>query len=412
MKKSFYILILLLTAFSFYNGCSEDVTPSLYQTPDPKDPPVINSVEPPNSALAGVSVVTINGANFSDDESRNTVFFNSEPGTVLEATPTQLKVRVPNISSDSLAIRVGVIGNLDFSNKMQYSLTPAYAPVKKSADAELFSKDVVPHGITTDAQGNIFVSVVEFSLGTGIKKISPSGTIIPVGELVNFAPKGGETFFNKLNMWQNNIIIGARRQPAVFEITEGVAAKPFATQGLKAIYDIDFDQSLNIWAGGKDLFRITPDKNIKSFNYTNDIKSIRIFNDYLYILTTVDSSDLIRRFRINSADELGPVEDVFNITQTFPSENNIKILGTDFEFAADGDIILGTTKRVNPIVVVHPDGTSEPLYPGVVPDNTRVFAFDWDPGNYLYFTREASGTIIQSVIRLDMQKSGAPHYGR
>jgi len=397
MKKSFYLLIFVFAAaVTLYVGCSEDITPSLYQEPGPTGTPAVTSVEPANTALAGVSVITINGSNFPTDPSRVTVFFNSTPGTVMESTPTQLKVKVPGVYSDSIAIRVAVIGSPDFSNMFQYMLTPAYTELKKAEGVDLFSKDIIPYGITTDAQGNLFVSVVEFAIGKGIRKISPTGVITPVGEMVDFAPKGGETSFPKLNMWQNNTIIGVWRQAAIFEITEGQKPKVFVSQGLKAIYDIDFDQNLNIWAGGKGLFRVTPAKDVKSFPYTNDIKSIRVFNNYLYILTTADSSDQIKRFQIISSDSLGPAEDVLNIGATFlPDTGTTRIQGTDFEFAADGDIILGTSKKVDPIVVVHPNGTSEPLYPGVVPDNTRAFAFDWGPGKYLYFTRELQGTLIQ-----------------
>lgn len=420
MKKFIYYSLILLVISILGFGCENEVTPSLYQPQDPEATPVVTSVDPPNSALAGVSVITINGSEFLSDPSRMIVYFNNELGQIMQASPNQLLVKVPNLVSDSIAIKITKIGSEHFSSMVQYQLTPAYAELQKAPDVPLFTENVVPYGLTTDAQGNIYTSVVEFSVGIGIKKISPTGVIIPVGDFQDFAPKGGETNFPRLNMWQNNTIIGARRVAAVFEITEGVAAKVFVSQGLTQAYDIDFDRNLNVWVGGRGLFRLTPAKELKSFEYPDVIKSVRVFNDHLYVLTTVNGEDLIRRFPIISSDSLGVAEDVINIAlSVLPDAGTTDIEGTDFTISADGDIILGTTRSTDPIIVVHPDGNFESLYPGVIPQNTRVFAFSWGPEQYLYFTREerdinSDGEIdmLQLIIRLDMQRQGAPHYGR
>jgi hypothetical protein len=343
------------------------------------------------------------------------VYFNNEFGRVIQSSPTQMSVKVPNLVSDSVAIRVTKLGDDSepFSQAVQYQLTPAYSVLIRESGADMFTENIVPYGLTTDALGNIYTSVVEFSVGIGIKKISPSGVIVPVGTLEDFAPRGGETSFNRLNMWQNNTIIGARRVAAVFQITEGVAASVFLSQGLSQAYDIDFDENLNIWVGGRGLFRITPSKELKSFSYPDVIKSVRVFNNYLYILTTVNDEDLIRRYPIISSDSLGAAEDILNITQSvLPVSGTTAIVGTDFDIAADGDIILGTTRTTDPIIIVHPDGTFESLYPGVIPQNTRIYAFAWGPEQYLYFTRDLNGGMIQLIARLDMQEQGAPHYGR
>jgi hypothetical protein len=413
MKKYFYITAgFLLSLIILFQGCSEEPLPSLYDSVTAGKPtPQIISISP-DVAYAGVTHITVTGSNFSTVPEDNSVFFNGRPGKVLSATPDQLVVLPANVVSDSTPVKVSVRGADEFSNILKYKLIPAYAEVKRTTEAEHFTKDIVPFGLTTDAQGNVYTSVVMSTIGVGIKKISPSGTSFVTGEMVDFAPKGGETSFPRMNMWQNNTILAARRVTAVFEIVEGTAAKVFQSQGLTAINDIDFDQDLNVWAGGKGLFRITPSKQVKSFPYTDDIKSIRIFNNYVYILTTSGGSDLIRRLPINGED-LGPAEDVFNIGQAVPPDSaDFKIEGTDFEIAADGDIVLGTTKKVNSILIVKPDGSYEPLYPVVIPDNTKVYAFDWGPGQYLYLTREADASKPQSIYRLSMQREGAPHYGR
>lgn len=422
------VIIILIPGITliFIQSCAEDPDPSLFGLIDPDvSVPVISTIDPLGQAVAGVTVVTITGSNFSDDASQLVASFNGVSGTILEATPTVLKVKVPNVIADSVAVRVSKIDAEPFSNLFQYRLTPALAEIKKNADgsSDIFSEDLIPNGLTTDAQGNVYTSVTEFNVNIGIKKITPSGLIIPFGTLIDFAPPGGSggTLFHRLNMWQNNTIIAARRVAAVFQVSEGVTASVFTSQVSGAsIYDIDFDQSLNVWAGGTgstqggpSLFRVTPSLEVKSFSYFSPIKSIRIFNNYVYIITTVNNEDLIKRFRIISSDSLGNPEDFFNIGQSvLPDSGTVKVTGTDFDIANDGDIIVGTTKNTNPIIIIHQDGSFEPLYPGVIPQGTRVFAFAWDSGQYLYFTREATTGKIQSILRLDMQKEGAPHFGR
>ena len=73
---------------------------------------------------------------------------------------------------------------------------------------------------------------------------------------------------------------------------------------------------------------------------------------------------------------------------------------------------IGTTARPDPIFIVHPDGSHEPLYPGIL--GPQIFDMAWGNDIYLYVTRRASveaGTTTRA-LRINMQKLGAPYYGR
>jgi hypothetical protein len=74
---------------------------------------------------------------------------------------------------------------------------------------------------------------------------------------------------------------------------------------------------------------------------------------------------------------------------------------------------------------VHPDKSSEALYDGLFPTPTLSFvrvslfpnpalSFAWDTGNFLYATQQGSATpqILQTVLKINMMKKGAPYYGR
>lgn len=69
-------------------------------------------------------VITLTGKYFSKTIAKNTVLFNDKPGEVLEASPTQLKVKIPaTIKTKTNAVKVRV--NLQTSSEnFEYTITP------------------------------------------------------------------------------------------------------------------------------------------------------------------------------------------------------------------------------------------------------------------------------------------------
>ncbi len=408
-SKTSLIMVALFVFALIFAGCENETTPSLYDPAKPKGAtPEITSMEPAGTALAGVSVITINGNNFSPVISENFVYFNGVLAQVLEASTTQLKVKAPNLVLDDISVKIAVFKVVDFSNIVKYNLKAAVEQVYEFKDFE------VPNGITTDAVGNLYMSFTYQGGTGGTKKLTPSGT------LSEWAPRGSETFHTALK-WYNGDIYAARRQKVVFKISAGQKPVTYASSNtlLGNIYDFDFDPDGNIWSGGDNtgtnagVYRIKPDKSIKTFPFDGNIKSVRIFKEnnvnlYIYLAATKNGEEAIFRAKIISTDSLSNFEKVFSLTEKY---------GTDFPavsalavtFAADGDMIIGTN-MTDPVVVVHPNGSYETLYPGLLGPNALLFA--WGPDNNLYYTREKVGTKAQVVIRVDMQKPGAPYYGR
>lgn len=408
VKISVFMTVLFI-ATMFMTGCENDTTPSLYDSAKPKGAtPEITALSPAGSALAGVSEITITGNNFSAVKSENMVYFNGVLATVLDATPTQLKVKAPNLILDDISVKIAVYKVADFSNVVTYNLKAAVEKVFDFKDFE------VPNGLTTDADGNIYMSFTYQGGTGGTRKLTPSGT------LSEWAPRGSETFHTALK-WYKNEIYAARRQKVLFKVAAGQKPTTYVSSNslLGNIYDFDFDPDGNIWSGGDNtgnnsgVYRIKPDKSIKTFAFDGNIKSVRIFGEdlvnlYVYIAATQNNEEAIFRAKIISADSLTAFEKVFSLTEKY---------GTDFPavsalavtFAADGDMIIGTN-MTDPVVVVHPNGSYETLYPGLLGPNALLFA--WGPDNNLYYTREKTGTSAQVVMRVDMQKAGAPYYGR
>ncbi|MDZ7288572.1 MAG: IPT/TIG domain-containing protein [candidate division KSB1 bacterium] len=386
-------------------SCRNDYPPSLYNPNEPTGTaPVITSISPTDGALAGVSVVTITGSNFSAKKEENFVWFNNLQAQVLEASVTQLKVKAPVLVGDSIKVKVAVHKVALFSNIMLYKLEPAVAELVKFVAAD------EPWGIACDAEGNVYASLVSYNVGVGVKKITPAGVIS------DYAPKGTELKYSALKMGPNGVLYAARIQRVIFQIPAGGGPPAvFVSTGLGTIYDLDFDSAKNIWAGGSNdfIYRVKPDKSVKSFPFKANVRSVRVFKDggteYVYLAGNRDGLEKVWRLPIISADEVGAEEEYFNFSAIAAGPAIYAIT-----FAADGDMYLGTDAP-EAIFVIHPDKSYEPLYPGLFQPKTLLFA--WGKGTELYLTREkttdAAGKITpQTILRINTKKNGAPYYGR
>jgi len=393
-KLSSILFIPVLTVFIF-NSCAEEPFPSLYEDIPPGGPtPVITSISPVE-ALGGVTVVTIEGSNFSPKPEENLVFFSGTLADILSASTTRLVVKTPFVAGDSIYIKIAVNGAVDFSDTLIY-------PVK-AASVELygFQSFEKPYGMTVDKNSNVYVSLVNSGIGAGIKKITPTDS------LFDFAPKGVETQWSSLKIGPGGVLYAAKDARGIWKIEENVTPpnQPFVLlpSGAK-IYDFDYDINGNIWAVGNNsnIFRVNLDLTVTTFPFTANLKSVRIFENALYVAGLKDSVEGVWRFLINGND-LGEAELYFNLSEAY----NGKSLAVTF--ALDGDMYIGTDASES-IVIVHLDKTHEPLYPGIFEPVTQNFS--WGTGTKLYATRFEGKGATQTVWVIEMQKPGAPYYGR
>lgn len=399
MNKSLF-KVLIATVIFLTASCTKDPEPSLY---DPNyssgQAPIISSVTPDPSlgALAGVTEITINGSNFSQNADDIMVSFSGTIADILSSSETQIKVKAPNLVSDSVELKISVHGAIDFSNIVTYKLIPAVSELYAFQDFE------IPYALTTDSDGNVYTSLVSSNAGKGIMKITPDG------EISNWAPKGGETFFLSMKMGANNSIYAVRTVRAVFIITEGNAAATFATVPVGVtLNDLDIDANLNIWTGGDNdaIYMINQAKEYKAFPFVGNVKSLRVFNNDLFAAAIVDSAYGIYKFPIINNDSLGAGELYFDIPNEL-SQNEFKIGA--ITFSQNGDLFIGTS-LADPVLQVHPDKSYEYFYPGLMEPN--VYGFAWNKGNILYYTRELTLSNSQTIIKVDTERPGSPYYGR
>ncbi len=396
MIKLYKYLSLIVFAIFIFAGCNEEANPGLDDliTPSLVTPEII-AVTPDEDVLGGVTELTIQGKNLPTViDGNSAVLFNGKKGTIIETSESQIKVIPPAVISDSVEVRVQKFKSEFLSNIYYLKIMPA---VEEYYPFDL-SNGESPYAITIDNQENLYVILT----GKGTKKIDTQGN------LTNFAPHGtAAPFFISMAIASDNAIYGVRGGvPGIYRISEGVGPAAFvaSAQGIRDnVSCITFDETRNIiWAGGStgNVYIVTLDKNIKKYNVSGWVRSLKVANNNLFLATTFESKELIWRMPIVSADSLGDAELYFDFTTA--TGKNLKIV--DFIIAEDGDLFIGTSALKDPLYVAHPDKSFGIFYPGLI--NSTPYSMVWGNGKFSYFSNVVD-LQNKTVLRVGMQKNGA-----
>jgi hypothetical protein len=386
-------------------GCKTDPPPGLYDPSYVSGPqPKVTSIDPAANALAGVTALTINGSNFSATPGNNLVFFDNVRVSLTSATTTQLKFKAPILPKDSIKVKVAVQGSDLFSEVFLYNLGLA-------ADEKFgnFASGEEPVGMDCDASGNLYVSMLANGLGIGVKKFTTAGL------RSDYSPafSGAVASWRGMKVGSGGAIFAVAARAIVFRIPPGGGAAGVWTSGsgLGNLYDLDFDANGNLWTGGPStasgagIFRIRPDKAVRAFQFAGTVRSVRVFNGYLYVGGKRDSLEKVWRYPFVATDSLGAEEEYFNVSTRYGA-NTFGVYA--ITFSNDGDLYVGTDAP-DGILLVHPDKSSEPYYPGIITPHTVAMA--WGSGSRLYQSRGGLSTT-KTVVDINALKTGAPYYGR
>jgi len=394
MKKILTIIIVLSLAIAFFTGCEKEY-PSIWNPEyESKPTPIITSVEPVDGAFAVIGEVAIKGENFSAVKEENHVYFGGKKATTLSASETELIVLAPNITGDSLTVKLRVDGAILFTEYYPYKLKLAAIEYGGFGDYD------DAYGIACDTAENLYVSLA----GKKIVKITPDGeqhdyatSSVDKASAMKVGPGGYLYYVNILNY--------------MFRVLPGGGTDKLFAVLPGGVYDLDFGPSGNIYCGGSGnaIYRVKPDgSNEVAADYAGvGIKSVRVFNGYVYVGGKDNiGQQYIWRNEIISADELGANEVYFDWSNEIGSAYDI----LSVTFSADGDMYVGTNAP-EAIIIVHQDKSFEPLYPGAL--EPRSYALCWGNGSYLYVNRRSDDVTKKRIIKIDMQdKEGAPYYGR
>ncbi len=393
-------IVLLITAAVLFAACEEEPSPVLwdeYQNAG-SEIPVVESVLPDLAAWALIDTITINGKYFSTDTSSMWVYFNTVEGKIVSLSETQIMVRTPSLIADSVVIKI-VKRTADKYVAYNYQLKEGvgyYYP---------FLKEETPKAITVDKDGNLYVSLLIGGLAGGVHKIDKNTL-----EKTLYAPKGSETNWSGLK-FAGTQLYGTKNNRGVWKIDQGVAPPnaPWAgpSQGVDAnVLDFDFDQNGMLWAAGAHIYRINPaNQQAKKFAQTSaSIKSVRVFQNYLYVSGTMSGKEGVWRYQIISADELGTQEEYYLLSDHFALA---KAQGITID--ADGRVYLGTD-NADPVIVIASDKIGRPMYPASLPAKATWFA--WSDNQFLLYSKEATATDDNNkVVKVFAGINTAPYYG-
>ncbi len=415
MMKKFYKFSHFIFSISliFIIGCGDDPDPGLFPTyvSEDKPAPIISSIDSDKEALAGITIITLNGQNFSANPDENRVYFNGVRGETISSTTTSVLVKVPLVVGDSVQVKVSTFKVENFSNVFIYKILAGveeYYPFTPN-DGQY------PWAITFDLAGNMLVSVEnklvpikpEFA---GIKLVTPQR------ELQDFIPKGTETKWDALRIFSNGDVYGSKSIRGIWKMREGVVPtnQPWVAPTAGSLKDFDFDQSTNLWAvgGNSFIFKIKQDSSVTQYPFVATLRAVRVFQNHLYVAGLKSGIEGVWKIPINVYGDLGTEELYFSLTDNYPG-----VKTNTMTFSQDGDLFLGTNKNPDPVIIVHLNGvSSELLYPGVIKAR-EILTMYWPQGNNLFMTRaeyKDGLTVIynQTVFRIDIQKPGAVYYNQ
>lgn len=410
MKNIFKALVELAALVTFiavslnFDGCTKLESPSLYNPSLGNGPqPIVDSLSPAGSALAGIDTVTIYGKNFSPNRDSDGVYFNSTliyNTGIISASTSKLVVIAPAISGDTIQVRVYVIGAVDFSSTVIYKLQAAITPFSKLASGE------GAYGIGAGSDSNLYVSLSNANLtGTkdeGIFKITSDGT-----STLYAPPLTGNVYWSALKFGPSGYLYAVKGVRAVYRFAPGgnANAQVWASASGASFTDMDFDPDHNLWVGGnnQNIYRIMPDASVKGFPFTGNVRALRYCNGYLYFAANVGAaaSQVFKSPIVN--DSLGTPEVYFDLSSDPTGGSNIYAI----TFSADGNMYAGTDSS-DYLIVVHPGGSVEKPYSlyassGVL--NSPCKSFAWI-GTNLYAT-----TQFGEILKILARKQGAPYYG-
>ena len=122
-----------------------------------------------------------------------------------------------------------------------------------------------------------------------------------------------------------------------------------------------------------------------------------LFDNFLYVAGLQDEVSKVWRFLIDSNGDLGTAEEVFNFT--FYNGSTAFALA----FSSSGHLYVGTD-GTDPVLLIQPDGTGAEMYPSVLTQVVRKFA--WGSGDALYAATSSTEFYPSGIIQIATRQEG------
>jgi len=348
--------------------------------PNPTGSPAatLTALDPPEGFLK--DIVKVSGSGFNTEPAFNFVHFGNKIGTILTASATELSVQTPNLSGETVMVRVAVKGSELWSNQLSFTFKPTLATI----DEEISW----PKGVAVDDSDNVYVGSGNDGI---IYRITPAGeksefAHLAVDGSIHFGPNG---FLYVCDQNEGKIV---RVSPDGGTIEDYVV-----TDGLHVI-DFDWDAAGNMYLVANDsgIVKYDTGGNLSAVADLGTPKSCRVYENHLYV-TDIWITGSVWRFDITAAG-LENGESIYTNTDVPP-------LGVEVDI--DGTVYISEAWDAH-LLAIHSDGSTERLYDGEMSPQMRYLTFHKKTIYAVFPGSGDVGLVLSAYIGVEQ----APNYGK
>jgi sugar lactone lactonase YvrE len=336
--------------------------------------PILDSLSPGEGYLK--DIIKVYGSGFNTNPEYNFISFGKNIGNILDATPNELTVQTPNISNDTVNVRVSIKGSEYWSKELPF----VFKNTLETIDEEI----VWPNGVAVDDNDNVYVGSADEGV---IYKIEPNGdksefASVPISGSMEFGP-------------DNYLYVCEQGEEKIERISpDGSTVEEVVSVPGPVDFDWDQDGNMYIVENETGIHRLDPSGTLTYMVDLSTAKCCRVFENYLYVTAIWDGK--ISRFEINSGG-LGEEEIVM--------EEMDSPLGIEFD--ANGTMYY-TLAWETSLYTLTPDGSEEILYEGELMTPMHYLTF-YGKKMYIVYPGWADvGTTMSAYVGVEQ----APNYGR
>lgn len=407
MNRFLRIMSLLSLLLLCFTACEYEGPDAVWQdNPQGDTAPEITSVEPAGIASAGATKIRILGNNFSSVFEENFVYFDNVQVDVYTSSESELLVYRPNLVAEDITISVVTRRALEDAKFTNYAVSDIGSQLYTMRELGTLNTMIV------DENENMFI---HSNRKTYLQVSKEAGFV----QLMTTLPR----VVYDLKMGPGGVVYVGRDEKYLMVVRpDGTEFEKWANGLPQKVKYLDFDENLNIYAGGKrsGILKIGLDESVVSLGgYENhDIAGVRVYNGELYVAASYlgdDGLDLafgIYKHTINADGTLGERTVFVDWSKT---GGFVETTFSDFEFDEDGILLVSTNGgegfNLDPMMMVYPDGTVDTFYKGGILSGP-ILGMAWGSGETLYYFKTDSDGLIFTIHEMGMAKRCAPRYGR
>ena len=376
MKYKFLTVIVgvPLLAWLIFTACEAPNQPTITAENDPNptglSAATVSAIDPAEGYLK--DIVTITGSGFNTTPQFNLVAFGTKTAKIMSVTDNELKVRAPNISDETVSVKVAIKGSETWSNEVDFTFKLALQVI----DEEI----AWPNGVDEDDDGNVYIGSAGDEI---IYQIAPDGTksefaAVPISGSMKFGP-------------QKYLYVCLQNEGKIVRISPDGSTIEDVVEVESPVY-FDWDQNKNMYIISNSVGVMKFDGSaVTQVAEIGSPKSCRVFGEYLYV-TDIDESRMLR----------------YHITASGLEDETVILEGDalqSVEFDINGTIYYNLAWETS-LYTLAADGTEEVLYEGELMTPMRYMTFK-NKSIYLVYPGWGDvGMVMKAYIGVEQ----APRY--